>query len=46
MKDLIKKICVFVTAVTLAIAASGCNTLEGAGEDIQSGGEAIEDAAD
>ena len=25
---------------------AACNTMEGAGEDIQEGGEAIEDAAD
>jgi predicted small secreted protein len=25
---------------------SGCNTVEGAGKDIQRGGQAIEDAAD
>lgn len=25
---------------------TACNTMEGAGEDIQEGGEAIEDAAD
>ncbi len=27
-------------------AMTGCNTIEGAGQDIQRGGEAIEDAAD
>lgn len=26
--------------------ASGCNTVKGAGKDIQKGGEAVEDAAD
>ncbi|GIW74287.1 MAG: hypothetical protein KatS3mg103_0809 [Phycisphaerales bacterium] len=29
----------------LAIAAAACNTMEGAGEDIEAGGEAIQDAA-
>lgn len=39
-------------ASTVALLASvfvfttACNTLEGAGEDIESGGEAIQDAAD
>ncbi len=41
--------------VTLAISASvlgtaaglaGCNTVEGVGEDIEAGGDAIQDAAD
>jgi predicted small secreted protein len=36
-------ITVGVTAIT---AAPGCNTIDGAGEDIESGGEAIQDAAD
>lgn len=31
--------------VAMAVAAAACNTIEGAGEDIQKGGEAIEDAA-
>ncbi len=35
-----------LTAVTLSCFLAGCNTMEGAGEDIQEGGEAIEDAAD
>ena len=30
---------------TTAFALAGCNTLEGAGEDIEDGGEAIQDAA-
>jgi len=39
-------------AATIAIIAmsgvslSGCNTIEGAGRDIESAGDAIEDAAD
>lgn len=31
-----------ITSLTLV----GCNTLEGAGKDIEQGGEAIQDAAD
>ena len=34
-----------VVLASLAFMASACNTIEGAGEDIQSGGEAISDAA-
>ena len=31
--------------VAMAVAAAACNTMEGAGEDIEAGGEAIEEAA-
>lgn len=31
--------------LTFALTLSACNTVEGAGKDIQKGGEAIEDAA-
>lgn len=30
----------------LAAATTGCATMEGAGEDIESAGEAVQDAAD
>ncbi len=30
----------------LSLPLYGCNTMEGAGEDIQDAGEAVEDAAD
>ncbi len=39
---LISTFLIFAFAVTL----SACNTFEGAGKDIQRGGEKIEDAAD
>jgi predicted small secreted protein len=32
-------------ALAFACTLSACNTVEGAGKDIQKGGEAIEDAA-
>ena len=32
--------------VALMLATTGCNTLEGAGEDVQEAGEEIQDAAD
>lgn len=35
-----------LAALLAAMALGGCNTMEGAGQDIQEGGEAIEDAAD
>ncbi|MDR4494881.1 MAG: entericidin A/B family lipoprotein [Nitrospirales bacterium] len=34
-------ICVF----SILLASAGCNTLEGAGEDVQKAGEKIEDVA-
>lgn len=38
----------FITVALLAggLALAGCNTVEGVGEDVQSAGEAVEDAAD
>jgi predicted small secreted protein len=39
-----KILAIFALSTSLALAA--CNTVEGAGEDIQSAGEAVEDAAD
>ncbi len=30
----------------MAFALTGCNTMEGAGEDIESAGDSIQDAAD
>ncbi|MGB5778262.1 entericidin A/B family lipoprotein [Allopontixanthobacter sediminis] len=33
-------------AVAAAVLLSACNTVEGAGEDLQSAGEAVEDAGD
>lgn len=35
-----------ILALWLSLAISGCNTMEGAGKDIQSAGESIEDTAD
>ena len=30
----------------VTVSLAGCNTIEGAGEDIEAGGEAIEEAAE
>lgn len=35
-----------IAGLTFAFALSACNTIEGAGEDIEAGGDAIEDAAE
>lgn len=37
---------VIAIAVFTTTSLSACNTIEGAGEDIEVGGEAIQDAAD
>jgi len=45
--DKIKKlICLAFVILTIAISVTGCNTIEGAGEDIERTGENIQDAAD
>lgn len=35
-----------IFALTTSFALAACNTVEGAGEDISSAGEAVQDAAD
>lgn len=42
---MLKKIA-FALLMGFAAVLSACNTIDGAGEDIQSAGNAIEDAAD
>lgn len=42
---MLKKIA-FALVIGSAAVLSACNTIDGAGEDIQSAGSAIEDAAD
>ena len=39
------KLAALLTAVGLAVVASGCNTIEGAGKDIKAAGGGIEKAA-
>ena len=39
------KAIVTVLALSFALALAGCNTVRGAGQDIQKAGSAIEDAA-
>lgn len=42
---MVRKI-VALFALTTSLALGACNTVEGVGEDVQSAGEAVEDAAD
>lgn len=37
---------VVLVVALFAVCTSGCNTVEGAGQDIEDAGEGIEDAAD
>ncbi|EPC02861.1 hypothetical protein L861_23915 [Litchfieldella anticariensis FP35 = DSM 16096] len=39
-------ICLMFVLLMSASVLSGCNTMEGAGEDIESGGEAIQNEAE
>jgi predicted small secreted protein len=42
-----KKIAAFLAiAFTLSIPLAGCNTMKGAGQDIQQGGQKLEDKAE
>lgn len=41
-----KKWMVLLMLGAFMVSLAGCNTLRGAGEDIEAGGEAIQDAAD
>ncbi|HEX8010142.1 MAG TPA: entericidin A/B family lipoprotein [Casimicrobiaceae bacterium] len=41
---MIKKIVALLSLAGLAVAVSGCNTVEGVGKDVKAGGQAIEKA--
>ena len=47
---MMKRFVCFIVVLTLlalvGMSLAGCNTVRGAGKDIQRGGQAIEDAAD
>lgn len=45
MKHL-NNIIILISALISTISLSGCNTIEGAGEDIQAAGEKIEEEAE
>jgi len=42
---MIKRILAFACIAAVALAAAGCNTIEGAGKDIKAAGGGIEKAA-
>jgi len=41
----LKSVYFLLLAMAYAVTMTGCNTIEGAGQDIQRGGKAIEDKA-
>lgn len=40
-----RHILVFLTAMAALLGLAACNTMEGMGQDIKAGGEALEDSA-
>ena len=40
-----KKLACLFAVLALAVAGAGCNTVKGAGKDVQKAGEKLEDAA-
>jgi predicted small secreted protein len=46
MKRFFSLFALLVMSVSLGGLSFGCNTMEGAGRDIEKGGEALQDAAD
>jgi len=43
---MLKKLVALVSLIGFALGLAACNTMEGVGQDVQSGGRAIERAAD
>ena len=42
----LKSLIMVVFVMTVVVALSACNTMEGAGKDVEAAGESIQDAAD
>lgn len=40
-----KKISLFLSAILLGVSLSACNTVKGFGQDVEKGGEKVQDAA-
>lgn len=43
---MIRKLLAILMLTGMLVTFAGCNTMEGVGEDVESGGESIEDSAD
>lgn len=46
MRKYLSHMLAVVMFCSLALAMSACNTMEGAGKDVEKGGEKLQDAAD
>lgn len=44
-KELIARFAVAITLLSMSLGLAACNTVEGAGQDIENTGEAIQDSA-
>ncbi|MCA9310813.1 MAG: entericidin A/B family lipoprotein [Phycisphaerales bacterium] len=45
MQRLTARLLLLAAALAIPLALSGCNTMEGAGKDIEAAGESVQDAA-
>lgn len=45
-KTIFSRIALGLVAITLMLSLAACNTIEGAGKDLEKGAENIQDAAD
>jgi predicted small secreted protein len=45
-KSLVRRVMIILAASAAALTVAACNTMEGAGRDVESAGEAVQDAAD
>lgn len=40
------RLCLLLSLATVSLGLSGCNMMEGAGQDIENAGESVQNAAD
>lgn len=46
MQNFLKNMIIILTLISLSFLTVSCNTMQGAGEDVEAAGETIQDAAD
>ena len=46
MKSVARVLCGMAVVLVLMLATTGCNTIEGVGEDLEAAGEGIQDLVD
>jgi entericidin B len=44
--NIAKRTLAVICTILMGLALAGCNTLHGVGEDVEQGGEAVQDVAD